>query len=95
MMTLLVHLWAFPGLERELSEYEDEVLRLLGDHDATLVSRVRAREISDHATEVHVIRFASEEALERYMTDPRRMAMSDRRDRLIESTLVQRVDLIE
>jgi hypothetical protein len=49
--------------------YEDRVLPLLADHGATLERRLRT---TDGTTEVHILRFPSQAALEAYMGDPRR-----------------------
>ena len=52
MITLSAQLWAFPGHENDLISYEDDVLALLGDHGAVVLSRVRAAEPGDGPTEV-------------------------------------------
>ena len=57
---ICVLLWARAGRGAELADYEDDVLRLLGTHGTTLVSRVRTTRASAGApSEVHVIRFAN------------------------------------
>ena len=92
---LCVLLWAHPGRSAALADYEDDVLQLLSRHGATLVSRVRTTEASDDApTEVHVIRFASQDGFEAYLTDPTRAAMSERRDFAIARTEIHPVAVI-
>lgn len=92
---LCVLLWAHAGRGAELADYEDDVLRLLGTHGATLVSRVRTTQASDGApTEVHVIRFATQDGFGAYMADPARAAMSERRDFAIARTEIHPVAVI-
>ena len=92
---LCVLLWAHAGRGAELADYEDDVVRLLGAHDATLVSRVRTIAPSDGApTEVHVIRFATKNGFEAFMADPARAAMSERRDFAIARTEIHPVAVI-
>jgi uncharacterized protein (DUF1330 family) len=93
-VTLCVFLTAVSGHERDLVEYEDQVLGLLSAHGANLVTRVRTVDPHDAPHEVHVIEFPSEAALQQYMDDPARLALSDLRDQAIASTEVLRVDLI-
>jgi hypothetical protein len=49
--------------------YEDGVLPVLAHHGATLERRLRT---ADGTTEVHVVNFPSQAALDAYMGDPRR-----------------------
>ena len=93
-VTLCVLLTAVPGHERDLVEYEDQVLELLAAHGANLVTRVRTVDPHDAPHEVHVIEFPSEASLQRYMDDPARLALSELRDRAIASTEVLRVDVV-
>jgi len=52
--------------------YEDAVLALLGRHGGTLERRMRSL---DASTEVHVIRFASEDGLASFLADPQRLRL--------------------
>lgn len=83
-ISLAVLLWAHPGLEEDLSRYEDEVLALLGDHDGRLINRLRLTD-PDGPTELQVIEI-SQVGLDSYMADPRRTARADERDRTIART---------
>jgi uncharacterized protein (DUF1330 family) len=94
-VTLCVLLTAAPGHERELAEYEDQVLGLLAAHGAKLLSRVRTVDPHDAPHEVHVIEFPSDAALQQYLDDPARIALTELRDRAIASTEVLRVDVVE
>lgn len=76
--------------------YEDEVLPLLVDHGAELLSRVRRAEGEDQALplEVHLIRFPSRAALEAYLADDRRVALRERYGEVFTTTHIAQVDLI-
>jgi hypothetical protein len=84
-ITLGVLLWAQPGLEDALSDYEDEVLGLLDDHDGRVVSRLRLTD-DGGPTELQVIEFGSSAGFDSYLADPRRAARADERDRVIART---------
>jgi uncharacterized protein (DUF1330 family) len=86
-LTLCVLLWPHPGEEEALTAYEDEVLALLGDHGARVLTRVRRTDdAGDGPLEVQVIELPGEEALDAYLADPRRLASADVRDRAIART---------
>ncbi len=86
---LSVLLWARPGGEDLLFEYENQVLALLDRHQGMLLSRVRA--IDGGPCEIHLIEFGSDQALVDYQNDPDRLALSAMRDQAIERTEVIRV----
>lgn len=93
-LTLCVLLTATPGNEAVLAEYEDRVLPLLEHHGGRLLQRVRAVDPRDAPYEVHLIELPSEAALQDYLDDPARLAMSDLRDQGIASTQVLRVEVV-
>jgi uncharacterized protein (DUF1330 family) len=94
-LTLLVQLWAVPGNQELLIEYEDQVLDRLATYGARIVQRVRASDAdSDAAFETHLLEFPSEAELDEYMADPQRLALSDLRDRAIERTELVRVSIV-
>ena len=74
-VTLCVLLWAHDGQADELAAYEDRVLELLDDHDATVVFRGRASGDGEAPTEIQILTFASSDAFDAYMQDERRLAM--------------------
>lgn len=102
-LTLLVQLWAKPGCEHLLVEYEDQVLGRLGAYGARIRQRVRAIDADPGSAaereagpcETHVLEFPSETALAEYMADPERLALSDLRDRAIARTELLRVNVVE
>ncbi|NMO02836.1 hypothetical protein HH308_16610 [Gordonia sp. TBRC 11910] len=86
-------LWAGPGNSAALTAYEDTVLALLPDHDAEVLSRVVGTGADGHPHEVQILRCASRSALDGYLADPRRTALSDERDRVIARTELFEVDV--
>jgi uncharacterized protein (DUF1330 family) len=93
-VTLLVQLWAVPGNEQLLVEYEDQVLQLLAPHGARVLQRVRAADADDGPLEVHILEFPAEGALDTYMADPERLALADLRERAIARTELVRVEVV-
>jgi uncharacterized protein (DUF1330 family) len=93
-LALCVLLWARPGEEAALVAYEDDVLALLADHGAALLQRARSDSTDDQPFEVHILRFPSQDAHDRYMADDRRVALADRRDAAIARTEIIPVDLV-
>jgi len=93
-ITLLVQLWAVPGNELLLVEYEDQVLRLLAPHGARIRQRVRAIDADDAPFETHLLEFPTEAALDDYMADPERVALSEFRERAIARTALVRVEVV-
>jgi uncharacterized protein (DUF1330 family) len=89
-LTLCVLLWAWPGKEGLLNDYEDQVLGLLGRHGARVLSRVRALEAGP--SEMQILEFASERALVDFQNDPARLVLATLRDSAIERTQVIRVE---
>ena len=94
-LTLLVQLWAKPEAEQLLIDYEDQVLARLELYGARVLQRVRTVDAeADRPFETHVLEFPSEAALDRYMADPQRVALSELRDRAIARTDLQRVTVV-
>jgi hypothetical protein len=91
-VTLCVLLWARAGNEAGLVAYEDAVLLLVPAHGGRVRERVRTDGADGAPLEIHVLEFASEDALDAYMHDPQRLALSDARDLAIERTEVYRGD---
>jgi uncharacterized protein (DUF1330 family) len=90
-LTLCCLLWAIPGRERALVEYEDRVLALLPDHGARLVSRVRSDGTEGHPLEVQLFEFPDQESLDAYLADPRRTALATDRDAAVAKTELMNV----
>jgi uncharacterized protein (DUF1330 family) len=94
VVTLCVLLWARAGETAALIAYEDAVLQLVATHGGRVLQRARTDGANDAPLEVHVLEFPSEAALDMYMHDPTRVAMTSDRDRAIARTEVHRVDLV-
>ena len=93
VLTVCVLLWARDGQEVALAAYEDQVLQLVPAHGGRVVSRVRTtRGAPDDPYEVHVIEFPSDDALDAYMNDPRRVALAEERNSAIARTQLLRVE---
>jgi uncharacterized protein (DUF1330 family) len=89
-MLLTAILWANPGQEKLLVEYEDAVLQLIPKHGGQVIERVRAEQPGDGPYEVQLIELPSEEALADYMIDPARVALADVHRKAIARTEVLR-----
>jgi uncharacterized protein (DUF1330 family) len=95
-VNLCVLLWAHQGRDADLSAYEDKVLCLLGEHGGRVIQRARTvagKDDDSEPTEVQLLRFASEDALNGFMHDDRRAALAGQRDAAIAMTEVLRVRL--
>jgi len=88
---LCVLLWAHPGQEDGLVAYEDRVLALVPAHGGTVIQRARSAGNSGNPLEVQFYRFPSEDALQSYLADDRRVAMAAERDRVVLRTEIMRV----
>jgi uncharacterized protein (DUF1330 family) len=95
VVKLCVFLWATPGREAQLVEYEDRVLPLLDAYDARVLQRVRSQDPAAGPFEVQILEFPSEHALDQYMADPTRATLTSLRDAAVARTEVIRVDAIE
>jgi hypothetical protein len=107
-LTLCVLIWARPGAAEGLAAYEDRVLRLAGEHGCEMLQRARASGASaggagaggasaggagGHPAEIQFLRFPSAQALDAFMTDPRRLVLAGERDEAVARTEVIEVEL--
>ena len=93
-MTLCVLLWANAGTEDALTAYEDTMLALVSQHGGRVLQRARSSGADEQPLEIQLLEFSSARALEGYMTDERRTALADERDRVIARTQVINVELL-
>jgi uncharacterized protein (DUF1330 family) len=93
-LTLCVLLWARPGAEDALTAYEDEVLVLIWQHAGRVLQRARSSGADGQPLEIQLLEFPSAQALDAYMTDGRRTALADERDRAVARTEVIPVELL-
>lgn len=89
-MLLTAILWANPGQEKLLVEYEDAVLALIPKHGGRVIERVRAEKPGDGPYEVQLIELPDDDALAEYMIDPVRVALADVHKKAIARTEVLR-----
>ena len=88
---LCVLLWAHPGQEDALVAYEDRVLALVPAHGGAVLQRARTSGDDGHPLEVQLLRFPSEDAMQSYLADDRRVALAAERDRVVARTELMRV----
>ncbi len=91
---LCVLLWPRAGAEAALVAYEDRVLELIGDHGARVLQRVRTDGADGAPLEIQTLEFPSQDALDDYMADERRMALAQERKAAIARTDVLEVELV-
>jgi uncharacterized protein (DUF1330 family) len=93
-VTLCVLLWAHEGAEDALAAYEDRVLELVSAHGGRVLQRGRTDGSYSAPLEIQFLEFPSAAALDSYMTDERRTALVNERDRAIARTEILRVNLV-
>jgi antibiotic biosynthesis monooxygenase (ABM) superfamily enzyme len=79
---------ALPGAEEAMSAYETKVTALVPEHGGELVSRAIGDGANGNPHEVHVYRFPNQAAIDAYMADPRRLALTEERDSTVASTIL-------
>lgn len=73
-------------MEQALIAYEDSVLALVREHNGKVLQRARSDGLDGRPLEVQLFELASEDAMNGYMSDPRRSALARNRDRAITRT---------
>lgn len=81
-ITLCCLLWATPNNRPALHVYEDAVLGLLLDHGARIVHRALGDGSDGTPDEVQFY----QTGLDGYLADPRRIALAEERERVIDRT---------
>jgi uncharacterized protein (DUF1330 family) len=92
-VTLCVLLWAQPGADDGLVAYEDKVLGLVPEHGGQVLQRARSSGTGEQPLEIQLLEFPSAQALDAYMADERRQALTSERARVIARTDVIEVQL--
>lgn len=92
-ISLCVLLWAHPGEEAGLVDYETAVLGLVPEHGGRVLQRARSDGTNNQPLEIQLFEFESQEALDGYLADERRLALADQRDRTVARTEIMRVSL--
>lgn len=94
-LTLCALVWARPGQEDRLIEYERQVLALLPAHGARVVHRaVNVHREPTQPLEVQLLEFPSGAALDGYLNDPARRLLAELRDTFVGRTSVFPVDVV-
>ena len=91
---LNVSLWPVAGREEALIAYEDAVLALVPVHGGVVLQRARKVGADDGAYEVQTIELPDEAALDSFMADPARLALSAQRDASVARTEILRVEIV-
>ncbi|WP_457213977.1 hypothetical protein [Mycobacteroides abscessus] len=89
-----VFLWARPGMEQALIAYEDSVLGLVEEHGGRVLQRSRSDGADRRPLEIQLFEWASEAAMDGYMSDTRRTALAADRDRAIARTEIVPVEFV-
>ena len=87
-ITLCALMWAHDGQVDALHAYEAAVIPLISEHGGQLLQRLAADGLGEQPHEINIFRFPDRAALEAYMTDPKREALSAQRDASIRRTEV-------
>lgn len=80
-------------MEQALIAYENAVLALVDEHDGTVLHRARTDGCDGRPLEIQLFEWASQEAMDGYMADPRRTALSAERERAVARTEIVPVQL--
>ncbi len=78
--------WARPGERAGLTAYEDQVLALVVAHGGSVLQRAVADGAEGRPDELQSFRFESQAAVDRYLADPRRVALAADRRRVVART---------
>jgi len=90
---MYVFLWSHPEMEHSLIAYEDAVLALVDQHDGRVVHRARTDGADGRPLEIQLFEWASQEAMDGYLADPRRVALAAAREKAIARTEIVSVQL--
>ena len=93
-VVLCVLLWAQDGCASELTSYEDAMLELLLDHGGRVVNRALTSGMDGQPLEIQFLEFPHPRSLEGYLSDERRIALTEMRDRVVARTEIIPVELI-
>jgi uncharacterized protein (DUF1330 family) len=91
---LCVLLWARPGADAALVDYEDRVLELMADHGARVLQRARTDGADGAPLEIQMLEYPSQSALDGYLADERRAALAGERDAAVARTEILPVEFL-
>ncbi|TXH15323.1 MAG: hypothetical protein E6R06_33180 [Mycobacterium sp.] len=81
-------------MDEALIAYEDSVLALVSEHGGTVLQRARSDGAEDRPLEIQLYEWASQAAMDSFMSDPRRTALAADRDRAIARTEIVPVQFV-
>jgi hypothetical protein len=93
-LTFYVFVWSHPGMDDALIAYEDSVLALVSEYGGTVLQRARSNGAGDRPLEIQLYEWASQAAMDSYMSDPRRTALAPDRARAVVRTEIVPVQLV-
>ncbi|SKN99763.1 hypothetical protein [Mycobacteroides abscessus] len=93
-LTFYVFLWARPGMEHALFAYEDSVLALVDEHGGKVLLRARSSGADGQPLEIQLFEWVSQAAMDGFMSDPRRTALTADRDQAIARTDIIPVEIV-
>jgi uncharacterized protein (DUF1330 family) len=87
---------ARPGQAAALKAYEDAVLALVPEHRGVIVARLgrSVGSAADAPDEVHVLTFPSRRDFEAFRDDPRRAALAEQRQHVVEQADVHAYEIL-
>lgn len=91
MLYLTVHLYGRQGLPGEFKAYETKALKLFQKHGGEVLVAYRPQQApgaTDVPDEIQILRIADQASLDRFMSDPERVALAAERDGVIRRTVV-------
>lgn len=87
-VVVIAELFVRPGKEDDFARFEDQALRILGEHGGRLERAVRPSTGTPGRTpfEIHVLVLPSQAALDAYRRDPRLAGLAELRASAVEDT---------
>ena len=93
VISLCVMYWAKPDTGSDLSSYLNQVLDLITEHGGVVLQRGVTTATDNQPLEVHIMQFESEDMLDNFMGDERRVAFAPERERVIARMEIMRMTM--
>ena len=85
--------WATPDTGDDLSRYLDGIVDLIVEHGGVVAQRGVTDASDDQPLEIHFCQFESEDILDNFMGDKRRVAFAPERERVIARMEIMRMTM--
>jgi hypothetical protein len=72
----------------------NSVLSLVAEHGGIVLQRARSDGSDNRPIEIQICQWESQAAMDSYMSDPRRLALANERDRVVARTEIVPVQLV-